>query len=198
MTKLRLVNPCEKSWSDLEERGSGRYCAACHRTVYDAESMTSGELDALLARERSPCLRAALLADGTPLTRDRLRAPGPARAALVASALAAALACDPTSKTPGGSSPVTSPIAEAAGRAAGREASNAADRAIAARQQQEAFQREQLEALGGYIVSNQKDEPAGSNLPKSEGIAPKPASAAHPPDGRCSRAAKQLDKQDRP
>lgn len=65
MDDLPLRYRCDRRWDELSGRGPRRYCDRCDEIVYDLESMTTAERQALLTRPTPACVRflsAAVLA----------------------------------------------------------------------------------------------------------------------------------------
>ena len=40
MKALKLVNPCQRSWEELQGSGSVRYCEACATSVHDLDVLS--------------------------------------------------------------------------------------------------------------------------------------------------------------
>jgi hypothetical protein len=47
MKVLKLVNPCQRSWEELQGSDSVRYCEACATSVHDLDVLSPEELAAL-------------------------------------------------------------------------------------------------------------------------------------------------------
>ena len=75
-------HPCLADWAAMQERGPGRFCSQCERTVHDTTKMSRRQIERLVASKRdrhlsSVCCR---LPDGTPPhPRPPARCPGRAR-----------------------------------------------------------------------------------------------------------------------
>jgi hypothetical protein len=69
--RLSIASPCPADWNRMSGNNRVRFCGTCRQNVYDLSQMTSGEVDALLARPQGlPCVRLFLRKDGTVVTRD--------------------------------------------------------------------------------------------------------------------------------
>lgn len=68
---ITIPTRCRASWRDMRGDDAVRRCPRCDRDVYDLAQMTSGEIDALLARpEGTPCVRLRRRPDGRVVTAD--------------------------------------------------------------------------------------------------------------------------------
>ena len=106
--RLRVREPCEVGWDNMEDLGTHRHCAKCESTVHDVSAMTRAEVETLLeARERGErvCLHlhvrktdgAVLVADGFVERRGRLAPPSRLVAAAMATATAMSACATATS-----------------------------------------------------------------------------------------------------
>lgn len=65
---VSFPKPCEQPWDEMEVQGCHRRCAACDKTIFDLETLTPSEVEALLDREEEACVRARVTPDGTVAT----------------------------------------------------------------------------------------------------------------------------------
>lgn len=106
MSALRLRDPCDQRWEELEPRGTGRHCARCQRVVLDLTGMTEPRAVAhvLLLGGREPCGRLGVDAERAAVfSRERARRRG--KLSLIAAALSAACSPSPAAPLPGATSP---------------------------------------------------------------------------------------------
>ena len=87
--QVRIDKPCSALWEQMTGDDRARFCRLCNKHVHNVETLTTCEIDAMLAGPAMPCLRVRYDASGLALTRDRL-----ARYAVIA-ATAALAACAP-------------------------------------------------------------------------------------------------------
>ena len=74
LPRIAIPVACTADWNAMraiESDGRARLCGACDKPVYDARSMTRGELRRLILKHEGtlPCLRLQRRSDGTVVTR---------------------------------------------------------------------------------------------------------------------------------
>ena len=79
---MKITEPCDRSWDELEDRATtgetgARYCGSCDRNIRNVSTMTRAEADAMVASERSGnseriCVFGMARPDGTLMTADEL------------------------------------------------------------------------------------------------------------------------------
>jgi len=57
ITNISIPQPCHQSWQQMEDRGTGRHCTHCSKTVVDFTKMTSDEIIAYLSATGNVCGR---------------------------------------------------------------------------------------------------------------------------------------------
>ena len=62
---VEFPQPCGERWDDMARQGCNRHCASCDTTIYDLESYSFDEVEALTEQEGPICVRARLALDGT-------------------------------------------------------------------------------------------------------------------------------------
>lgn len=71
LPQLRVASPCTADWDKMVGDDQVRYCEQCKLSVYNFATMTSAEVEQLLARHTGRlCGRLYRRADGTIITRD--------------------------------------------------------------------------------------------------------------------------------
>jgi hypothetical protein len=71
LDSLRIVTPCTLPWSSMRGDDAVRFCARCHKNVYNVAALSEAEAVALVERaEGRVCLRLTRRPDGTVVTGD--------------------------------------------------------------------------------------------------------------------------------
>ena len=85
---LRVAAPCPLRWEEMAGDDRVRFCGQCQQHVYNVESLSPGEVRALVERrEGRVCVRLQRRSDGTVITRDCWYAVRRARERLVATGI---------------------------------------------------------------------------------------------------------------
>lgn len=70
LNKIMIASPCSIGWENMEGDERVRFCKACQLNVYNTSQMTNNEIMALMANDKSSCLRIYRRADRTMMTDD--------------------------------------------------------------------------------------------------------------------------------
>ncbi|MBA4075448.1 MAG: hypothetical protein C0508_10420 [Cyanobacteria bacterium PR.023] len=70
LNKIMIASPCSIGWENMEGDERVRFCKACQLNVYNTSQMSNNEITALMANDKSSCLRIYRRADGTMMTDD--------------------------------------------------------------------------------------------------------------------------------
>ncbi len=93
---IRIANPCNAAWDDMDGTERMRFCHLCQKTVYNLSAMTREQAEKLIRqKEGKACVRLYKRRDGTVMTSDcpvGLRAVRRRMAVLVGGAAACLLA----------------------------------------------------------------------------------------------------------
>jgi len=71
--RVSFPGPCSERWDDMVPQGCHRHCASCDKIIHDLASMTIAEVEALVAGEPEPCVRAVISPDGVVVTKPTVR-----------------------------------------------------------------------------------------------------------------------------
>ncbi len=69
--RLKIASPCNADWDSMKGDEAVRFCAACHKSVYQLSNMSTEQVENLLgASGEDRCVRFFQRKDGTVMTND--------------------------------------------------------------------------------------------------------------------------------